>query len=472
MNRYNSLSIVSGPLLLLFAAGIGLGQVARNMDVTTASGPVKYIAKVPVNASTLPVRAAASLAGIRLTYPAGAKSSRAIFAASASPATGADRTRPIRVPNNDGDQDDERSGGNIPGLVTVPTFAGAFAAQGAEDTGIVFPYVMVGNHPLRGGTTTVPAYITAVSLQLLNPDGSVRADVPYAPFEELTLNSPNFQNADYTSGRGIQFTDAVQRAEFFHSMQSDWHTRLEPQIVDRVTLQIPRFVQVEFPDNTVKTIQAYYLGRAPDGSFFLELLDLLFNAVNDDLAVNEIVNNNFQTYAENANVYPNTFLFSIDDTGKKSDCCVLGFHTYYFEDAVVPQPRILFTFASWVSPGIFGGGFQDITPLSHEISETFNDPFVDTAVPAWQFPGVPANARVCQGNLEDGDPVEVLDNIAFPVTIYLDRRRPFTFHPQTEALLQWFEMGSTSDAIGGAFSYPNTATLPKSALPCPPKPAP
>jgi hypothetical protein len=34
------------------------------------------------------------------------------------------------------------------------------------------------------------------------------------------------------------------------------------------------------------------------------------------------------------------------------------------------------------------------------------------------------------------------------------------YHPQTEALLQWFEMGTTSDAIGGAFSYPNTTALP------------
>jgi hypothetical protein len=43
----------------------------------------------------------------------------------------------------------------------------------------------------------------------------------------------------------------------------------------------------------------------------------------------------------------------------------------------------------------------------------------------------------------------------------------FTYHPQTEALLQWFEMGATSDVLGGAFSYPNTAALPHSALPCP-----
>jgi hypothetical protein len=34
-----------------------------------------------------------------------------------------------------------------------------------------------------------------------------------------------------------------------------------------------------------------------------------------------------------------------------------------------------------------------------------------------------------------------------------------TYHPQTEALLQWFEQKSTSTAINSAFSYPNTKAL-------------
>jgi hypothetical protein len=35
----------------------------------------------------------------------------------------------------------------------------------------------------------------------------------------------------------------------------------------------------------------------------------------------------------------------------------------------------------------------------------------------------------------------------------------FTYHPQNETLLQWFEFKSPSDALGGAYSYPNTAQL-------------
>jgi hypothetical protein len=53
-------------------------------------------------------------------------------------------------------------GGTIAGLDTIPTFSGAFAAQNgptADDffpLGNVFPFIMVGNEPLVGGTTTIP----------------------------------------------------------------------------------------------------------------------------------------------------------------------------------------------------------------------------------------------------------------------------------------------------------------------------
>ena len=53
----------------------------------------------------------------------------------------------------------QAAGGNIPGLDTVPTFAGAFAAQGGPSAGNVFLYIMIGNNPLLGGVTDIPARI-------------------------------------------------------------------------------------------------------------------------------------------------------------------------------------------------------------------------------------------------------------------------------------------------------------------------
>jgi hypothetical protein len=360
-------------------------------------------------------------------------------------------------------------GGTIDGLNTVATFDGAFAAQAGPSNGRLFRFTMMGNHPLAGGSTSIPASISAVSLTLLNADGSVRSTVPFAPFEGLTLDSPNFEPSNYRSGRGIQFADAVQRAQFFNRMSEDWHTTLSPQVLNRVTFTIPRFVSVRFPDGSIRSVRAYFTGTAGDGSTFVLMLNLLFNFLFSNEVVNEINLGNFTPDALNMTLFPNTYLFSLNlaNPNVPGNCCVLGFHTYFYEPGTTPQPRWVTEYASWISPGLFGAGFQDVTALSHETSEAFNDPFVDNATPVWQFPNQPATSHVCQGNLETGDPAEVLPVATVPITIK-ERHEIFTYHPQTEALLQWFEMGTASNARDGAFSFPDEGALPHSALPCPP----
>jgi len=106
-------------------------------------------------------------------------------------------------------------------------------------------------------------------------------------------------------------------------------------------------------------------------------------------------------------------------------------------------------YASWITPGLFGGGFQDITALSHEMSETFNDPFVNNATPWW-----PSPSGQCQNNPEDGDVIEGLPNPTFPIKL-----NGVTWHPQTEALLPWFAGVTPSKAIHGAYSYPDITAL-------------
>jgi hypothetical protein len=160
---------------------------------------------------------------------------------------------------------------------------------------------------------------------------------------------------------------------------------------------------------------------------------------------------------------------------------VLGFHTLFRNTTVTPQPRWVAAYASWVSPGTFSNAeVLDVMPISHEILEAFNDPFLNNITPRWQFPV----GTSCQGNLETGDPVEVLAHPSFPVTLKI--RQPgddgddedddadgtdgdvrFTFHPQTEALIQWFTQTAPSDAFRGAFSYPDVTALPTPAQPCP-----
>jgi hypothetical protein len=356
---------------------------------------------------------------------------------------------------------------NIDGLITLATFDGAFVAQAGPSAGGDFRFTMVGNNPRLGCTTVIPTNIAEIDLKLLNADGSVFRVVPFGPFEKLTMESPNFEPLTYRTGRHIEYADAVHRAQFFNVMGEDWHTLLIPRVVNKVTITVPRFVNVRLSNGTIIQARSYFTGTAADGNTFVLMLNLLFNFFFDNEVVNEINAGNFTTNGINVTMFPNTFLFSlnVNNPNTPGGCCVLGFHTYFL-DGVFPESRWVTQYASWISPGLFGAGFQDVTALTHETAEIFGNPFVSNPTPNWQFPGVPANAKVCQNNLEEGDPIEVLANATTPITV----KEPgftFTYHPQNIPLLQWFEMGTTSSAIDGAFSFPDETVLPHSALPCP-----
>jgi hypothetical protein len=368
------------------------------------------------------------------------------------------------------DIDDPRPNlSTIDQLDTIATFSGAFVAQAGPDTDDDFRFTMVGNDPKLGGTTVYPGLILETSWQLLNADGSVFKTVSFDPFEKLFLESPNFEPLTYRSGRNIEFGDAVHRAQFFNSMKNNWHTLIIPQVVDKVTVQVPFFVNVRLSNGTIVQARSYFTGTAADGSTFVLMLSPLFNLFFDTTEVNEINLGNFRTNAMNMSLYPNTFLFNLNQAnpGAPGGCCVLGFHTYFANfDGVFPQQRFVSQFASWISPGLFGAGFQDVTALSHELAETFANPFVSNPAPNWQFPGVPANVASCQNNLEEGDPIEVLANATSAIEVK-EKGFDFIYHPQNIPLLQWFEMGTSSSAIDGAFSFPDETVLPHSALPCP-----
>ena len=459
-------AVCLGSMLLACTASRTPGQTATSEPSPFAAQASPGFTKalpVPLGSASASSSAAS---GVILVFPPNASTSRDVFMTHKGAAS--TNAAPNGASGNNGSQSasgPRSTGTNISGFVTVPTFGAGFAAQGGPFLGGVFPYVMMGNNPVLGGRTDIPANITTVSLNLLNVPAGFSASVPFS-FEDLFTDSPNFVETDYTSGHHIQFADAVQRAEFFNTKGEDWHTVLDANVVNRVTIDIPRHVQVQLPDGSIVTVQSYFVGHAPDGTEFIELLDLLFNNLWFNQAVNDINANNYSTNALNYQAWPNTYLFSINAKGNPASCCVLGFHTYVFDPSQTPAPAWIFAFASWISPGLFGPGIQDVTALSHETSESFNDPFGSNAVPTWQFPGQPAASKVCQGNLETGDPVEVLPNSTVAIQLR-ERKEVFVYHPQTEALLQWFEMGATSDAIGGAFSYPNTTVLTQSAVPCP-----
>ena len=164
--------------------------------------------------------------------------------------------------------------------------------------------------------------------------------------------------------------------------------------------------------------------------------------------------NNSLSYADPTHLQlyltDNVMLFEMDNPLL---CCVIGFHGA----SEVPghgtgsghgngnQPIQTFGWASYVTPGFFNPqaawAIQDIDPLSHEISEWSDDPFINNLVQPWTSPAI---APTCSNVLETGDPVVA---VGFTEEANTFRQGPTPngtqaadgfYHPEDEALLPWF----------------------------------
>lgn len=394
--------------------------------------------------------------------------------------------------------------GNIPtphgfpaGVDTLTNFTGHFEAQGIYFDGTphhIWEYSMVGNDPAHGGTTVFNAPVVPVSLDLRNSDGSVRyvkvvngqtvtcanpadgsapagcqrlfSDV--TPFVQPFLNGPVFRNSIYSSSQvPTQITDAVQRAEFGNHARADWYTLLSPSLKPAEVMTIVQHVPTK--DDP---LPAYQFALNPDGTCcrFVLIQESVFTRLlfppaapdNSTVIGAAEVAGRMTPQDISSFLFPNAYLFG----SSTSDCCVLGFHSFDVEAGDAANGNrtkfYVMNYASWISPGLFGGGFQDVTAHSHEIAETFNDPFVafdglHNVTPFWQNP-----AGQCQDVMEDGDVIEDLPRPTYPVTI-----DGFTYHPQNEALLPWFMFEKNSSAIDNAYSYPDETVLPHLSDPQP-----
>jgi hypothetical protein len=370
----------------------------------------------------------------------------------------------------------------IPNIDSVPNFNGQYFTAGQDPNGNPqnhWYFNTLGNPPQMGGTTTLNAPIVPVSVDMRNADGSPRfvkvvngvvvtcANPPGpschrllfdpTPFIQPILESPVFSNANYTSSAApTQFADAVARAEYFKSAKPDWHTLLEPSVKTARTMTLIR--------------GTYQFALNPDGSccFFVlinvftfenELFPSTFTFPPDSStpigaaeAAGDITTKDISTF-----FFPPAYLFIPTKNGNL--CCIGGFHTFDVESGDASNGNALRAFvlnySTWDQPIFRDKTVLDVVGLSHEISETYNDPFVafdgtHDVTPWWLSP----NGN-CQDDLEVGDVIEGLPHQAFPITM----PNGFTYHPQVEALLQWFEFESPSSALNGAYSYPDITTL-------------
>jgi hypothetical protein len=341
-----------------------------------------------------------------------------------------------------------------PRIVSLPNFTRSFTFGGQT-----FPYTMVGQDPAKKHTTVVPTQYVSLSFffdEFVDQNGNnivIDTTVINGPLAA----SPLFNPAPFATGF-TQFEDSVMRAEFFPLFNKDgdndhndnYHVLLgSPQPLIPVTIEVPFGSSELFVDS--------------NGTFFA-LIDINF--------INSQLNTLLQTEPINSTAIPmligRNVVYGDFVKQKAVDCCIGGFHSAFESNQIGNRIFVqTFAFSTWldsdVADAIFGDPtiFADILPISHEMGETLNDPFVNNLTPNYQLPGF--KPGTCQNILEVGDVVEGTPNPSFPVTL-----NGFTYHPQTLGLLQFFEGISPSDAINGDYSFPgNNLTAPFTPCPTP-----
>jgi hypothetical protein len=353
--------------------------------------------------------------------------------------------------------------GSTLGVDTIPTFDSWFYDPGFTTTGLdqfTWQFRMIGRAPFKGGeddndrhndngsVTHIRAPVVPVTVDLRNADGSPRfvngqrlISSP-AAYVAPTLASPIFQPTGYSSSFiPTQFTDSILRAEFFGVAPQNWHTLLDPSVRPGRTMVLLAGTYL-FALNGDGTCCAFIL---VDENTFNAALRPLFGGPTSIIAqtifAGDITTQDISTF-----LFPNIFLNNIG--GIPNRCCILGLHDYVVgpgdQSNGWMERRYVWNWSSWVTLGLFSN-FADVAVLSHELSETFNDPFIGNLVPWWLAP----NGN-CQNDLETGDVIELLPNAV--KTIHLAGT---AYHVQNEALLQWFAGQTPSTAINGAYSYPD-----------------
>src|ERR1041384_7112587 len=352
---------------------------------------------------------------------------------------------------------------------TIISFSDSFTAPGFDGDGnpqSVWPYTMVGRDPKQNRTTRFTAPIIPVTVELLDANGNVGTTPSGAPLRlvagqdtiNLTLNSPVFQQFPWTTGNS-QIGDGMMRAQFFFRAgdgdgdrdDQGYHTILQPSVKTARTMQLPAGTY-RFAPKADGTCCLFVLAEIN------EFANRLFPPTADDTTTNMGAAEHagdMKTTDITTLLFRDVYLFF----GDPSNCCVLGFHSFDIEPGTPQNGNrerdFVMNYASYISDGLFGGGFADVTAFSHEVSELFADPFINNATPWWLSVDPFTGAALCQNNLETGDVVEILSSNATHATPLHNR----TYHPSNEALLQWFAFESPSSARLGAWSFPDETAI-------------
>ena len=329
-----------------------------------------------------------------------------------------------------------------------------YTANYAGLGGKPIPFNIVGTNPANGAaTTTIPTFIVPIKVVFATSAAklllhTVNGTLDGTAVVSATENSPIFLDADYTVGGtdlGItQYGDALQRGEFHNlpGFSPDYHVLLgTPTVMPTQTVTVTDPTQGNLYQLKSKTL----LGVVASGVLESQVI------VPTVLAPS--------TLSSTLPIFLTDNVFESAD-GTINTCCVLGYHNSQRPPASTAKTLI---YAAHTEKGTFGGDvILDVQPLSHEVAEWLNDPFVGRLQAGFVNlipPAVlPKTGGACIINFETGDPLE----FSLPAAQFTQTTNGTTYHLQDEVFLPWYLHSAPSFSVNGWFTFQNTFTTPSS----------
>src|SRR5215475_3335773 len=316
-------------------------------------------------------------------------------------------------------------------LQTLPHWQGSYSIGDKR-----YHYNIVGGNPKNGGTTEIKTLIVPIRLTIsdFSENGKTRLILDATKVTGQILRSPIFKESDYITGFQ-QFGDAMLRTEFPEA-PANWHTVLSPSVGAPIDIIVPA--------------GASQIVRSKSGKFLAIVKD---EVIDDPIFA-----------AMKAGAYsPDQYVIFITYNALEEDA--FGYHDAVFREAKIQEN--VFTYSSWLVDvdDLFTIPSPDTATLSHEVAETIHDAFLGNLSSRTLLWGDAFDHNRCfQSFIEVGDAVEDA-----PAHVQLHQQvvgtgqnaRIYTL--QNEALLQWFQRKSPSDALAGAYSFPDIWVLPDPA---------
>jgi hypothetical protein len=292
---------------------------------------------------------------------------------------------------------------------TVPFYSGKFSYAGTT-----YHYTSVGTDPRTSTAgTTVP--VTFIPVKILEASGAYT--YPTGAITSTT-GSALFHNSSVTGG--TQYGDATLRSSYWSyvkALGSKWHVRLgSPATTALRTINVP----------------------SNQGSYYQDSVGDYIMAINANWYGNSLAGIAAKYTAKNLVVFLTYDTVGCSNYTNLNTCGIGGFHS----DKVTSTGTHTFGWGSWLEPAVFGATFADTAPMTHEIAEWLNDPFVNDIVPKWSVPSEPQYG--CSSYFEVGDP---LVGHVFAIS---------GLHYQDEANFSWFARQSPSVGYNGRYSYRGT----------------